>query len=164
MKAKLEKILRKKFPKYTPAQIAAEVERRIPTPADLNAEPPMDLAALIAEAEAMNAEFDATTTTGVDDDRDIDSYDDLAAPSTDPVAPTGETEEPAPVEAKGDDLTKIRGIGKKLQVKLSELGVTTFQELADMTPSDIDTITEQLDFKGRITFEDWIVHATELAN
>lgn len=58
MKAKLEKILRKKFPKYTPAQIAAEVELRIPTPTDPNVEPPMDMAAPVAGAEVLNAEFD----------------------------------------------------------------------------------------------------------
>jgi predicted flap endonuclease-1-like 5' DNA nuclease len=61
-----------------------------------------------------------------------------------------------------DDLEKIRGIGPVLRQKLNDLGITTFSQIAALTPADIERIDEMLDFKGRIEREDWIGQARAL--
>ncbi|MEZ5906882.1 MAG: hypothetical protein R3C69_17895 [Geminicoccaceae bacterium] len=61
-----------------------------------------------------------------------------------------------------DDIEKIRGIGPVLRQKLNDLGITTFRQIAALTPEDIERIDEVLDFKGRIEREDWIGQARTL--
>ena len=59
-----------------------------------------------------------------------------------------------------DDLEgEIEGIGPVIAHKLSEIGVTTFRQVAAWTSDDAERIGEQLDFKGRIEREDWIGQA-----
>lgn len=68
-------------------------------------------------------------------------------------------------KAKGeaDDLTKISGVGPKLQEKLNENGVFHFWQIAEWTPEEVAHMDEQLSFKGRIERDDWIAQATEFA-
>ncbi len=61
-----------------------------------------------------------------------------------------------------DDLKHIRGIGPVLEKKLHELGITSLRQIAELTPSEIARIDEQLDFKGRILREKWIEQARSL--
>jgi len=70
----------------------------------------------------------------------------------------------AAVPASGgeDDLTRINGIGPVLKDKLHALGITTFQQVADLTPDRVAEIDEQLNFKGRIEREEWIEQAKKL--
>lgn len=69
-----------------------------------------------------------------------------AAPKADPApAATGEA----------DDLKKISGVGPVLEKKLNALGITTFQQIFDLTPERRDEVEEQLSFKGRMEREDW---------
>ena len=78
-----------------------------------------------------------------------------------------ETKEEAKVEEKvaedkkGDDLTKIKGIGKAYQAKLNSEGIFTFDEVANMTQEQIDTMEEKYSFKG--DFKESVAHAKELA-
>jgi predicted flap endonuclease-1-like 5' DNA nuclease len=58
-----------------------------------------------------------------------------------------------------DDLTRIKGIGRVLEVKLQGLGVTRFRQVADFTQADIDRINAVLDFPGRIEREKWVEQA-----
>ena len=59
-----------------------------------------------------------------------------------------------------DDLEgEIEGIGPVIERKLAELGITTFKQLAQWTPADVERIGDQLDFPGRIEREDWIGQA-----
>ena len=62
-----------------------------------------------------------------------------------------------------DDLTRIKGIGRVLQAKLNELGIVTFQQIADFRPADIERVNEKLDFPGRIERERWVDQAKDLA-
>lgn len=62
----------------------------------------------------------------------------------------------------GDDLTRINGVGPVLKDKLNALGITTFQQIADLTPEGVAEIDEQLNFKGRIEREEWIEQAKKL--
>ena len=62
-----------------------------------------------------------------------------------------------------DDLTRIKGIGQVLQNKLRQLGITSFRQIADFTPADIERVNSVLDFPGRIERERWVEQARDLA-
>jgi predicted flap endonuclease-1-like 5' DNA nuclease len=79
---------------------------------------------------------------GVDTPREIGSAGRIAVPS---------------------DLKRIRGIGVLIEKKLHSLGVTSYQHVANWTASDIDRISQSLDFKGRIERENWGEQARILA-
>lgn len=62
----------------------------------------------------------------------------------------------------GDNLTTINGIGPVIEKKLHGLGITTFQQIAELDQARMDEINEQLSFKGRIEREEWVEQAKEL--
>jgi predicted flap endonuclease-1-like 5' DNA nuclease len=64
-------------------------------------------------------------------------------------------------EKKGDDLTKIAGVGKVYQGKLNDEGFHTFAEVANMTDAQIEVMEEKYSFKGN--FKDAVASAKELA-
>jgi len=68
----------------------------------------------------------------------------------------------AKTESKGDDLTKIVGIGKVYQGKLNDEGVFTYADLVNMTQAQIDTMEEKYTFKG--DFKDSIKDAKNFVN
>jgi len=81
------------------------------------------------------------------------------------AAPVQE-EAPAPkaeakAESKGDDLTKINGIGKVYAAKLNSEGFYTFADVANMTEEQIQVMEEKYSFKG--DFKESVAHAKELA-
>jgi predicted flap endonuclease-1-like 5' DNA nuclease len=78
----------------------------------------------------------------------------LAAASQDKVirAPTG------------NDLKRIRGIGVLIEKKLNSMGVASYEQIANWTAQDIDRVSQQLDFKGRIERENWVEQARILAS
>lgn len=61
------------------------------------------------------------------------------------------------------DLKRIRGIGVLIEKRLHSLGVTSYEHIANWTASDIDRISQTLDFKGRIERENWVEQARILA-
>jgi len=76
-------------------------------------------------------------------------------------APAAEEHDHGP-DGIGDNLTTINGIGPVIEKKLHGLGITTFQQIADLDQSRMDEINEQLSFKGRIEREQWVEQAKEL--
>lgn len=85
-----------------------------------------------------------------------------------PVAvPVGDTPSPAPTPVasnESDDLTRIKGLGPKLQTLLNTLGVTSFAQVAAWSEGDIDNIDAQLGkFQGRIRRDNWVEQAKLLA-
>ncbi len=70
-------------------------------------------------------------------------------------------EEKATEDKKGDDLTKIKGIGKAYQAKLNSEGIFTFEDVAGMSEEQIATMEEKYSFKG--DFKESVAHAKELA-
>jgi predicted flap endonuclease-1-like 5' DNA nuclease len=86
-------------------------------------------------------------------------------------APKGEpAPEPAsaPIEptASGgaDDLSRIKGLGPKLQALLPELGITTFAQIAAMTKADLAELDAKLGpFAGRPARDGWVEQAGYLA-
>lgn len=63
-----------------------------------------------------------------------------------------------------DDLKRIRGIGVLIEKKLNSLGIGSYEQVANWSSSDIERISELLDFKGRIERENWIEQARILAS
>jgi predicted flap endonuclease-1-like 5' DNA nuclease len=61
------------------------------------------------------------------------------------------------------DLKRIRGVGVSIEKRLHAMGVTSYEHIANWTASDIDRISQSLDFKGRIERENWVEQARILA-
>ncbi|MFA7596866.1 MAG: hypothetical protein WCY92_10970 [Novosphingobium sp.] len=63
-----------------------------------------------------------------------------------------------------DDLTRLKGVGPKLNTLLCSLGVNSFDQIANWTDADIDRIDAQLgSFQGRIRRDNWVEQARFLA-
>lgn len=61
---------------------------------------------------------------------------------------------------KSDDLKQIKGIGPVMERTLNDLGVTTFQQLAEFTPEDVDKVSAAIGaFPGRIERDGWVEKA-----
>ena len=62
-----------------------------------------------------------------------------------------------------DDLQQIKGVGPAIEKTLNEMGIFSYQQIADMSEYDIDRIARRLKgFRTRIYREDWIGQAREL--
>lgn len=76
------------------------------------------------------------------------------------VAATTIVEPPGTSGPLKDDLTRVKGIGPKLAVRLNELGVHRLDQIAAWDDGDIDRIDPQLGrFQGRIRRDDWVTQA-----
>jgi small subunit ribosomal protein S2 len=67
-----------------------------------------------------------------------------------------------PPEGDADDLKKITGVGPTLEEKLHDLGITKLSQIANFSDEDIEKVDEALNFKGRITRDDWVGQARGL--
>jgi NADH-quinone oxidoreductase subunit E len=118
------------------------------------------------ETERRAEEARAWPDTGsVVEDLDVEKTGDISATpdaNTD-LAPEAEPErmEAAP-EGGGDDLKAIRGIGPKIEGLLHELGIYTFAQIAAWGPGEIAWIDSRLNFRGRVTRDDWTGQARAL--
>lgn len=66
--------------------------------------------------------------------------------------------------AKGDNLTKISGIGKVMAKHLNAAGIKTYKQLAKITKKQIAALDEAVpSFKARLENEKWIEQAKQLA-
>jgi large subunit ribosomal protein L22 len=65
-------------------------------------------------------------------------------------------------EKKGDDLTKIKGIGKAYQEKLNSEGIFTYEDVANMSDEQIATMEEKYSFKG--DFRESVADAKNIVN
>ncbi len=62
-----------------------------------------------------------------------------------------------------DDLKQISGVGPVIEGKLNDLGVYHFWQVARWSPAEVAWVDGFLNFKGRISRDDWIGQATTLA-
>ncbi|MDB5530136.1 MAG: nuoE [Devosia sp.] len=89
-----------------------------------------------------------------------------AAPATqvNPVAEKG-GEAPLFVAPAGapDDLKLISGVGPVLEGRLNGLGITKWSQVAAFGPDDITKVEASLNFKGRVTRDNWLAQAAALA-
>jgi predicted flap endonuclease-1-like 5' DNA nuclease len=65
-------------------------------------------------------------------------------------------------EGAPDDLTKIRGIGQKLEATLNGLGIYYYRQIADWSDGDVEAMNAKLKFPGRIQRDDWCGQARRL--
>ena len=66
-------------------------------------------------------------------------------------------------EGKADDLKKIGGVGPALERKLNALGITRYDQIAAFSDEDVEKVDTALNYKGRVTRDDWVGQARELA-
>ncbi|WP_342075260.1 NADH-quinone oxidoreductase subunit E [Yoonia sp. SS1-5] len=85
------------------------------------------------------------------------------APAEAPVAESAPETLSAPRGGKGDDLKKISGVGPKLEGVLHDLGFWHFDQIAKWTEAEVAWVDSRLKFKGRITRDNWMAQAAELA-
>ena len=70
--------------------------------------------------------------------------------------------QPAAAQVNVDDLKQVKGIGKAIERRLKNLGIKNLSQLAAMSPAKVEKIDNELDFRGRMTREDWSGQAKSL--
>ena len=66
-------------------------------------------------------------------------------------------------KGEADNLTKIKSISEELKSRLNKLGITKFEQIAELSDDDIGKIDESLGLDGRMEREDWISQARGFA-
>ena len=86
-------------------------------------------------------------------------------PSVEPIpAPSPPTAAPQGDVLLADDLSRIKGLGPKLQKLLPTLGLSTFAQIAALTDSDLVELDTKLGaFAGRPAKDNWVEQAKYLA-
>lgn len=93
----------------------------------------------------------------------------IIAPKADPAAvnPTAEKGGDTPLfvapAGAADDLKLISGVGPVLERRLNALGITKWSQVAGFSSDDVTKVDDALNFKGRITRDNWIKQAAALA-
>ena len=152
----------------------------IPAPGPQNgrfaAEPLAGLTSLTAHAagrEALNASVGLASTQG-DTLKRIDGTElplimpwlnsDDRGSALDPSASARPTTLAKARDGGPDKLTKIKGIGPKLQELLFSMGFFHFDQIASWDKSQVAWVDENLDgFKGRASRDDWVAQAFSLS-
>ena len=70
----------------------------------------------------------------------------------------------APRDGKKDNLTRIKGVGMKIESMLNEIGVYHFDQIASWNAENIAWADSTLGFPGRADREHWVSQATALAS
>ncbi|WP_066800436.1 hypothetical protein [Sphingomonas soli] len=129
-------------PAPAPEPVAPYAPQEVPAPAPIADEP-------IAAA----APFDASPASIAADE-----------PQEQTPAPAPEPQPAATAPAAADELTRMKGVGPRLADRLNSVGVTSFAQIAALTPEDADALDAKLgDFQGRIHRDRWIEQAGYLA-
>jgi predicted flap endonuclease-1-like 5' DNA nuclease len=93
-------------------------------------------------------------------DASNDPIDDAAAEDD---AEQEQEQEQEPYDTPRDDLKKIKGVGPAIEKTLNEMGISRFDQIAQMSEYDIDRVAHRLKgFRSRIYREDWIGQARDL--
>lgn len=106
------------------------------------------------------------------DDTGIAKQEAPAKRKGDPVSkssPASDGEKPAPLDGarggKPDDLTRIKGIGPKIERMLHDMGVYHFDQIAAWREAETAWVDQNLEgFKGRVSRDDWVTQAGQLAD
>lgn len=69
-----------------------------------------------------------------------------------------------PRRGSPDDLTRVKGVGPKLEGILHEIGVFHFDQIAAWGPDEVAYMDARLSFHGRIEREEWVAQAARLAD
>ncbi len=127
---------------------------------------PIDDEIAAADSEQIQSlinDFQATATNQLLDDlEDISS--ELGDEDSDAPGETTGGEFHASANGKlRDNLKQIKGIGPAIEKTLHEMGISRYDQIAEMSEYDIDRIAKRLKgFRSRIYREDWIGQARDL--
>ena len=69
----------------------------------------------------------------------------------------------SPRNGEKDNLTRIKGIGVKIEETLNEKGIYHFDQIADWTEENIQWVDANVAFPGRVKRENWVEQAKALA-
>ena len=69
----------------------------------------------------------------------------------------------APAGVAADDLKLISGVGPVLESNMNAVGITTWAQVARLTPEQIAAVEGELGFRGRVTRDRWLEQADALA-
>lgn len=127
---------------------------------------PVDPEAL---GDSMEASNEPIGEEEVDEIADVD-VGDLAVPDEagehaeeDSDEAPGDQHRFAEFPSERDDLQQIKGVGPAIEKTLNELGISRFDQIAQMSEYDIDRVAHRLKgFRSRIYREDWIGQARDL--
>lgn len=89
-----------------------------------------------------------------------------AKPKTTPAAKpkTAAAPKPAPKPIIPDNLELLKGVGPKVTALLKDMGVTSFEQVANWTSADVAEIDSKLGvFAGRISRDNWVDQAKLLS-
>lgn len=93
----------------------------------------------------------------------FDLPDELTADAEDEIVEVRPTSLDGPLNGQRDELTRIGGVGPKIEGILNELGIFHFEQIAAWTPGEESWIDSYLRFQGRVKREAWIDQAKSLA-
>ncbi|WP_207633060.1 hypothetical protein [Devosia aurantiaca] len=62
-----------------------------------------------------------------------------------------------------DNLKLISGVGPVIEAKLNALGVTRYDQIAKFGPEDLTRLDTALNFRGRVSRDNWVGQAEALA-
>ncbi len=107
-----------------------------------------------SEGESLVDVPNALTPEEAEAERLLASGDEIAPPASRLNAPrSGQSP---------DDLTKIKGIGPKINGKLNDQGIYYYDQIAGFKGSDLAWADRELDFKGRAVRDRWVPQARGL--
>lgn len=95
----------------------------------------------------------------------VEKTDAKHAPVTAPAQPVGKPHAlGAPRDGLPDDLTKIRGIGAKLEKLCNTMGFWHYDQIAGWSADEVAWVDDNLgEFKGRVKRNNWVEQAKSLA-
>ncbi len=98
-----------------------------------------------------------------DENRDLREQAEPSPRQVSPLQPYHPVNGQSPTASDRDDLTLVKGIGPFLQRKLNALGVRRFEDISDMDPERVRSLSRELRLvEGRIETENWLGQARHL--
>ena len=123
---------------------------------------PVDQEALTDGMDASNDPIDGNDDSNVEEFEAIDDDSDEELLEAEVIVDDEDEDEILDGNPR-DDLKMIKGVGPAIEKTLNELGISRFDQIAQMSEYDIDRVANRLKgFRSRIYREDWIGQARNL--
>ena len=121
----------------------------------------MDASSSMIEESVMLADPEPEVDEEPEDEPEFEEFLDMDSDNDDDEDEDDPVEQP--LNGSKDNLKLIKGVGPAIEKTLNELGIFSFDQIADMSEYDIDRVANRLrGFRSRIYREDWIGQAREL--
>ncbi len=149
-------------------QLEAELERareRIRELEGLRRDVPNDQTRIepVSDPAELTDGLDASNDAEEEPGPDVEAWDEDDNEDDNPDGDDPDEEPETGTHNLRDDLQQIKGVGPAIEKTLNEMGIFSYQQIADMSEYDIDRIARRLKgFRTRIYREDWIGQARDL--